>query len=247
MNALAGLSYDNTIEHEKDVLGGFRLLESGVYEFNIKLAYFETSKNGATGVNCTFEDDNGKQYKEVFWATNRNGENFYIDKQSGEKRYLAGFIQADALALLTVGKPIAEVETEQLVVKLYNDEAKAEVPTKVDAITEIMGQKIKLGIHKQRVNKTKLNEATGKREPINEERMENTTDKVFRASDNKTTAEIRAQVEEAEFMNEWLGRWEGKLKDRYKEVKGGGAARTGAPRSAGAGAASAPKKSSLFA
>ncbi|EPG3364475.1 hypothetical protein JIN04_002076 [Acinetobacter baumannii] len=245
MNALAGLSYDNSIEHEKDVLGGFRPLESGVYEFTVKLAYFETSKNGATGVNCTFESEDGKTFKEVFYATNRNGENFYIDKQSGEKRYLAGFIHADALCLLTVDKPIAEVATEQLVVKLYNEEAKAEVPTKVDAITEIMGEKVKLGILKQRVNKTKYNESTGKREPLNEERIENVTDKVFRASDNKTTAEIRAQVEEAEFMNEWLNRWEGKLKDRYKEVQGGGAgaARTGAPR----GATSAPRKSSLFA
>lgn len=247
MNAFANLGYDDSIENEQDSLGGgYKPRESDVYEFNIKLAYIETSSNGATGLNCTFEDDQGRTYKETFWATNRKGENFYVTDE-GTKKYLAGFLNADALCLLTVGKSISEVDVEQLVVKIYNKEAGSEVPTKVQAIREIMGQPIKLGILKQRVNKSKYNEATKKYEPINEDKIENVVDKVFRAADNKTTAEIRAQVEEAEFMDEWLGRWQGQLKDRFKEVKGG--ARSGAPRAA-AGAtrpAGAAPKSSLFA
>lgn len=242
MNAFANLGYDDSIENEKDTLGGgYTPLESGVYEFRIKLAYIETSKNGATGLNCTFEDEDGKTYKQTLWATNRKGENFYVN-QEGEKKYLAGFIHADALCLLTVGKPLSQVEAETVVVKLYNKDAGGEVPTKVPAIKEIMGQTVKLGIVKQRVNKTKLNESTGKYEAINEERVENEIDKVFRAADDKTTAEIRAQAEVAEFMDEWKARWEGQLKDRFKEVKGS-TARAGAP----AGARSAAPKSSLFA
>lgn len=245
MNAFANLAYDNSIENEKDTLGGgYQPWESGVYALTIKLAYIETSKNGAMGLNCVFEDAAGKQYKETLWATNRKGENFYVN-QEGQKKYLAGFIHADALCLLTAGKALSEVEAETIVVKLYNKEAGSEVPTKVQAIKEIMGQPVKLGIVKQRVNKTKLNEATGKYDPINEEKFENQIDKVFRAADDMTTAEIRAQVEVAEFMTEWQARWDGKLKDRYKEVKGG-AARAGAPRAA-AGATGAAPRSSLFA
>lgn len=236
MNALANLSYDNSIENEQDNLGGFQLRESGVELFTIKLAYFETSANGATGVNCTFEDAAGKTYKETFWATNREGNN-YFTTQDGEKRYLAGFLNADALALLTVGTPIGQVPTETLVVKVYNADAKAEVPTQVPALKSMMGKQVQLGILKQRENKSKKNESTNKYEPTSEERHVNVVDKVFR-TDGFTTAELRASAEAPEFINAWKERWEGKVKDRYKEVKGG--VKAGAP-------GAAKPRSSMFA
>ena len=242
MNALAGLNYDETIANETDTLGGgAQLRESGVYDMAIKVAYFEKSKGGATGLSLVLEDEAGGQYKETLWATNKEGKNFYVDKVSGEKKYLAGFIHADALCLLAAGTPIGQMQTEQLVLKIYNYDAKAEVPTKVDALKALMGKSIKVAILKQRENKTQKNESTGGYDPINEERHINVIDKIFRASDSKTTAEVRSQAPEAAFMDEWKARWEGKVKDRYKEVTGG--AKAGAPRAAGA----APKGSSLFA
>lgn len=228
-NPLAGLAYDNAIANETDSLGS-SVRESGAAVFTIKVAYFETSKNGALGLNLTLVDENNRQYKETLWATNRNGQNFYVT-QSGEKKYLAGFIHADAITLLANGTPLAQTPVEKLVVKVYNRDAKAEVPTQVDALKAIMGKQIMLGILKIRENANKLNESTGRYEPTNEERTLNSIDKVFRA-DGFTTAELRSQAEEATFLTEWKARWEGKLRDKFKEVAG--AARPGAPKAAAA-------------
>lgn len=239
MNALANLGYDNSIANETDSIGGFTVRESGVGLFTIKQAYFETSKNGATGVNLILTDEAGKDYKETLWATNREGKNYY-ETQDGEKKYLAGFIHADALALLTVGTPIGQVPTETIVVKAYNKDAGGEVPTQVPGLRALMGKQIQVAIIKQRENKTQKNESTNKYEPINEERLTNQIDKLFR-TDGFTTAELRAAAPEPLFINEWKARWEGQLKDRFKEVKGSGAIKAGAPKAAGA------PRSSMFA
>lgn len=244
MNVLAGKS-DKSIQAETDTLGGRQLLDSNVYLAEIKLAYFTESKNGATGLNCTFIIDpegQKKEYNETLWCTNRSGETFYTNSQ-GEKKYLAGYLHADALALLTVGESIGDLATEEKIVKVYNSEAKSEVPTKVDAVTPLMGQRIKLAITKQTVNQNKLNEATEKYEPTAETRDENSIQKVFSAENDMTTAEIRAEAEAPGFMHSWLDKYAGQVVNRVKEVAQG--ARSGSPRT-GAGAGASRPKSSLF-
>lgn len=50
-------------------------------------------------------------------------------------------------------------------------------------------------------------------------------DKLFRAKDRMTTAEIRAQAEEPSFIETWEQKWAGKTRDKSK----GAAANAGAP------------------
>ena len=52
-----------------------------------------------------------------------------------------------------MGKEINTLETETKVVNVYSFEAKAEVPTKVDMLTELLGQEIVVGIIKETVDK----------------------------------------------------------------------------------------------
>lgn len=158
-------------------------------------------------------------------GTAKGGKNYY--ERDGERHYLPGYINANALALLTVGKEISELDTETKVVSVYNKELKAEAPTKVEVPMDLIGQKILVGLIKETVSKNVKN-AAGDYVPTDETRDQNVIDKLFRASDNKTTAEIRAKAEEASFYETWSSKWSGNTRDRTSKQAAHGAA-TGAP------------------
>ena len=247
MSLLSGLTIDNSIETEKDVLGGGGVLESGLYKATVTLAYLQKSRGGALGLVTHLKTDQGREFRETLWITSgdaKGNKNYY--EKDGEKKYLPGFIMADALCLLTLGRGIASMDTEQKVVNVYSFDAKAEVPTKVDMLVGLLGPEINVGLLKQTVDKNVKNDA-GVYVPSGETRDENTIDKLFRARDNMTTAEIRAKVEQATFYKSWEEKNAGKTRDRTKGAAG--AARPGAPApTAGAanGAPAARPTNSLF-
>ena len=231
MSLLANLATDANIEDEKDsVGGGSRIVESGLYESTVSMAYLQKSKGGALGLFLTLKAGD-KDIKQTLWMTSgdaKGNKNYYEDK-NGDKKYLPGFNTANSLCLLTVGKEIAAMEPEQKVVNVYSPEAKADVPTKVDVLTDLLGQEILVGVLKQTVDKTTKNDA-GVYVPTGETREENEVDKFFRASDRKTTAEIRAQADAA-FADTWEKKWTGVTRDRATKNLGAGA-KVGAPAQA---------------
>lgn len=244
MNMLATLQTDNSIAQETDVLGGgSRMLESGLYPATIALAYLEQSKGGALALNLTLKTEEGREVRQQLWMTSgreKGQKNYYEDKQ-GAKHYLPGFNLANSLCLLTVAKEISQLETEKKVVKLYSYETKSEVPTQVDALTDLIGKEIIAGVIKQVVDKNVKNEATGEYVPSGETREENEIDKFFRARDKMTTAEIRAQAEEPAFYNAWGEKWNGVTRDKSSKTSNKGTA--GAPKLA---ASNGKPTSSLF-
>lgn len=247
MSLLANLATDSSIADEKDSIGGSGPLDSGIYNCTVSMAHITKSAGGAMGLVLTLKTSDGKEVRQTLWMTSgtaKGCKNFY--EKDGEKHYLPGFLAANALCLLTVGKEVSQMDTETKVINLYSPEAKAEVPTKVEVLMDLLNQEIIAGIIKQTVDKTKKNEATGAYEATGETRDENEIDKFFRAKDRMTTAEIRAQAEEAAFINSWDQKWSGKVKDR---AKGAAAGLPGVPKLGGApGAAAATKKptTSLF-
>lgn len=245
MNMLATLTTDSSIADEKDSVGGNGPLESGLYTAKVALAYITKSAGGALGLVLNFKTEAGKEIRQTLWMTSgtaKGCKNYY--EKDGEKHYLPGFNHANSLALLTVGKEISALETETKVVNVYSAEAKAEVPTKVEMLMDLLGQDIIVGLIKQTVDKTKKNESTGVYEPTGETRDENEIDKLFRARDRMTTAEIRAQAETATFIDTWDAKFSGQTRMKAK----GAAGTAGAPKAA-AGAPAAAKKptTSLFA
>ena len=231
MSFMTNLATDSTIEDEKDsVGGGSRIVESGLYETKVNMAYLQKSKGGALGLFLTLQAGE-KEIKQTLWMTSgdaKGNKNFYLDK-NGDKKYLPGFNTANSLCLLTLGKEIAQMEPEQKVVNVYSPEAKAEVPTKVDVLTDLLGQEVLAGVLKQTVDKTTKNDS-GVYVPTGETRDENEVDKFFRAADRKTTAEIRAQAD-ASFADTWEKKWTGQTKDRTTKNIGAGA-KAGAPAQA---------------
>lgn len=245
MSMLSNLSTDSSVTEEKDSVGSSGPLDSGLYKAIVVLAYVVKSQGGAMGLKLTLKTDAGREIRQTLWMTSgtaKGCKNYY--EKDGEKFYLPGFNHANNLALLTCAKEISAMDTETKVVNEYSAEAKAEVPTKVEMLMDLLGKEIIVGLIRQTVDKTKKNEATGIYEPTGETRDENEIDKLFRAKDRMTTAEIRAQAESATFIDAWDTKNTGKTRVKSK----GAAGTAGAPKAAGAPAATAKKPTtSLFA
>jgi hypothetical protein len=244
MSLLTNLTTDDTIAGERDSVGG-SVLDSGLYPSKITLAYLTKSDGGAVGLVLNAKSDQGREIRSTMWMTSgtaKGGLNTYTDT-NGAKQYLPGFLMASSLSLLTVGKELNELVPETKVVPVYNKAAKAEVPTKVEMLTELLGQDILIGLLKQTVDKTVKNESTGKYEPTGETREENEIDKFFRARDRMTVAEVRAQATEAAFAATWEAKHKGNTRNKAKGATGASGV-AGAPKGA---AAAAKPKTSLFA
>lgn len=230
------------LEESQDRLGGFSPLETDIYKGVIKALYAGQSSGGAMSVSLIV-DIGGREYRETLWVTNKNGENFFLNKDDKTKKVpLPGFTVADDIVLIATGEPLSAQETEDKVIKLYDFEAKAELPKSVPMITAAIGKEISLGIVKQTVNK---NVKQGDEYvPSAETRDENVIEKVFHPELKLTVAEARNGQEEAKFYDAWLECNKGQTRDKRKVKDGAGA--PGAPAKAAPGAAAggqAPRKS----
>lgn len=236
---LGNLKKDNSIKVQGDSLGGGFILETGVYDFAVDTAYLDQSKGGALSLNLVFKNADGKTYKETLWMTSgtEKGQlNYYLDKNS-EKQYLPGFVTANDLCLLTLGKDIADLETEEKVLNIYNYDLKKDAPTKKQVVMDLLGQEVKLGIQKSTIDKT-AKDASGKYVPTGETRDQNEIVKVFKAETGQTVTEIEAGAD-GEFITAWIDKNAGKTRNKAK----GASANAGTP---GAPAGNAPATKSLF-
>lgn len=241
MSLLKNLKSDSSIESEKDSLGG-GVVESGIYLLTINTAYLNKADSGALALVLNMSTEDGREIRQSLWMTSgtaKGGNNYYIDK-NGNKQYLPGFNMANSLCLLIVGKEISDLDTEKKVINVYSSSAKAEVPTQVDMLMDLLGKTIQAGIIKQIVDKTQKTDA-GTYVPTGETREENEIDKLFRASDSKTTSEIRAQADSATFIESWRTKWTGKTKDKSSKTPA-----TGAPKAPGSAPGTPKPTTSLF-
>lgn len=242
MSLLSTLTTDSSIEQEKDSVGGNSVMESGLYNFKVAMAYVIKSAGGAMGLVLSLKNSNNREIRQTLWMTSgtaKGAKNYY--EKDGEKHFLPGFNQANSLCLLTTGKEVSAMDTETKVVNVYSPDAKAEVPTKVEVLMDLLGKDILVGLLKQTVDKTQKNDM-GVYMPTGETRDENEIDKLFRAEDRMTTAEIRAQATEATFANTWEAKWTGKTRDKSKGVAANSGT-FGAPKIAAAGGTKKPVNS----
>ena len=231
-NPFANLNTDG-VEDAVDTLGGFSVLDSAVYDGNIKVAYAGKSKGGANSI--TFHVDlNGREYRETLYVTNKQGENFYLNKKDPTKKMpLPGFTTANDIALLATGFQLADLAVEERVIKLWDKDAGGEVNTKVQSFIDMVGKPIKLAILKQIVDKN-VDDGTGKYVPSGETREENVVDKAFHSETGRTVSEVKSGLPAGEFVTKWADKNNGQVRDRSTKVAGS----TGRP---GAAAGTAPK------
>lgn len=238
MSSLFGNLSADGLEKTEDRLGGYTPFESDIYVGTIKAMYAGESRNGAVSVDLIADID-GREYRETFYVTNRNKENFYITKND-KKAPLPGFTTVDDICLIASGKPLSEQETEEKVVNVWNPDEGKEMPKSVPMLVECIGQPIALGILKQIENKsTKMGD---KYVATEETREINVVDKVFHPEVRLTVNEARDGKEEPAFWDAWAKKNKGQVRDRTEKSKGGGSA--GRPSKAPtAGSTPAPAKS----
>lgn len=221
-NLFGGFKTDE-LEKQGDRLGGFQVLESNIYSpATIKALYAGQSEGGAASLTLVADIGGGTEYKETFWvskkptaeqkAKNELGDNFFV--KDGKKQPLPGFTTANDLCVVACEKELKDLDFEEKVIKLYDYEQKKEVPTKVMMATEAIGKQVALGILKVLEVKQKKNDQTGEYEDTDETREVNQIDKVFHPEFKVTVAEAREGKQEGEFWDKWLGRNEGKVRDK---------------------------------
>lgn len=246
MSLFGNLKSDGLEQTQDRLGGGYQPKETDIYTGKIKALYAGKSAGGAQSVSLILSLADGSEYRETFWITNKKGENFFLNKDDKTKKVpLPGFTIVDDLCLVTTGKPLSEQDTEEKTIKLYDSEAKKELPKAVPMLVEALGLEVSLGIVKVLENK---NEKQGDEYvPTAETREVNATDKVFHTETRMTVVEAREGAEVAKFWDSWLERNKGNTRDK-RTIKDGQAGTAGAPKAAGASAAApaaggAPRKS----
>jgi hypothetical protein len=247
MNAVFGNLTTDGLEETQDRLGGFRVLESGPYTGTIKAAYAgKAASSNAQSVTIILAHADG-EYRETFWITNKNGENFFIDKNDAKKKVpLPGFTTVDDLCLVTTNKPLAQQPAEDKVMNIYDVEAKKELPKSVPMLVNLIGNEVTLGILKEVRNKQVKNSA-GVYEDTADSREENVTDKIFHYPSNLTVVEARRGIQTPTFYGAWVEKNQGVTRDRTNKDAASQNGRAGRPNGAPPKAGdSAPKTASLF-
>lgn len=228
---------------EKDVIAG-GVIESGLYPAKITMAYLKTSDTGAVGLTTHYKTESGQVIRDTNYITSGTAKgcsNTYKDKD-GKEQYLPGYNSANSLSRLITGKDIGDLDSEEKLVNVYNFDAKAEVPTKVEVLMELLNKDVLLGIFKQETEKTVKNEK-GEYVGTGEFRTENVIDKFFDHDSRMTSSEMKAKAEKAVFVETWSDKWIGKT-NVQKAKKSGSNGTAGAPQSSGS--TSTKPKESLF-
>lgn len=254
MGLFGNLTDDGLEQKEDRVGGGSYARETDIYEMEVKVAYAGKSAGGAQFVAFIFADSDGKEYRENFYVTNKNGQNFYMvkdkdGKETGKKKALAGFDHVNDICLMVTDKPLSAQNTEDKTVKVYDTDAQKELPKSVPVLTDLIGGKVYLAIYKKLENKSKKegNEYV----PTADTRDVNTTEKVFHVPTKMTVLEATQGAEAPAFFDSWLENHKGKVQDK-RTIKDGEAGHSGRPagRSAGAppaaGASGDKPRKSLF-
>lgn len=248
MTKMFGNLTGENLEQAQDRVGGGReALPSGVYDAVVKMAYAGAARSGAQFVQLIL-DINGQEVRETVYVTNKKGENFFVDKNDSSKKHpLPGFTLIDDICLFATEEALADQETANKIVKIYDFDARTDVPTEVPVLTGLLEKPIKVALLRRIENKEKKGD-DGNYHPTNETRTINVIEKALHPETGRTVNEYRHGVETAEYQGAFLKRWlddegRGKDDDRSTKVAGGaGTTGTGRPGAAAGGAAASPKK-----
>lgn len=240
MSLFAGLS-NAGLEETQDRIGGFSVKETGIYTGIIKALYAGKAASGARSVSMIVEID-GAEYKETVYITNKEGQNFFLNKNDKTKKVpLPGFTIVDDICLCVTGKSLEQQDVEDRVIELYDHTAGKNVPTSVPMLIDCIGGEISLGIVKQTVNKN-VKDGSGVYVATAETKEENYTDKVWHTESQMTTVEARNGNTEPAFWAAWETKNKGITRDKRTLKDGQAGAVASAPPQAN-GAAVAPAKS----
>lgn len=228
--SLFGTGATNAANVEKEKDFSKRTVDTDIYGATIKMIFAGQAKSGARNVTIQLKLDNGKDYNETIYLSNKEGKNTY--EKDGKEYYLPGYLLVNNLAIMTTNKPLAELESEveTRTVKLYDFDAKKEVSTDVPAVIPMIGKKVLIAIQEEEFEKQKMNDTTKKYESTGEVGIKNVIVKAYDPETKRTAVEMRDD-KEATQHDTWLEANKGKLKK--VEIKGAPANQKSAPTPSG--------------
>ena len=178
----------DTIDEDYVPSGG--VFDTDIYQAKIKTAYIGKAQASEARNVTLLLDIGGRELRSQVWVSNKTGDVTYTDKKTKEVKNLPGYNQINALALLVAGKNLGDLTTEDLVVKIYDFDAKKELPQSVTCFTELHGELVNVAVQRQTVDKTKKNDNTGEYEPTGETRDQNEIVKFFAGEKLVTVSEV---------------------------------------------------------
>lgn len=219
--SLDNLKIDADVVNEQERMpsgsDGSWLLDSGVYPMVIDVAFYTTADSGAVALNVHYKSVEFSKYvREKYWVLSGNAKgnkNYYIDSE-GKKHLLPDMQRANELANLVTGKDLGDLETDDRVLNLWSYDAKAEVPTKVKVLPDLLGVTVQAGVLKIVDNKRTQNGA-GEWVATNEKKETNEVSKIF-TEDGFTLAERNAKETETKYLDAWKAKHEGNDVNRFK-------------------------------
>lgn len=238
--SIEALKMDADVETtNEDVLpsGGGFILDSNLYPMIVDNAYLDKSSGGAMNMNLHLKIKGGDKrvFRFTVYMTSGNakgGKPYYV--KDGKKYPLPGYTMVDHITKICAGLPVSQISPEKKLVKLYDFDAKSEVPREVPVVTEIVGKEILVGIQKRRENKRVQQGDDWVDGP--EAREFNEIAKVFHP-DGFTVTEKVAEADEAAFVKKWKeANPTDYVNDRFKPVAGATPAGIAAPASEAAAA-----------
>lgn len=231
---------------EDDFLGGGGVLDTDIYSGTIKYAYIgKSSKSEARCLNLSILVNGTHEVARQIWMTNGKGEVTYKDKKTGEEKNLPGYNQVNGLAMLLLSKEVGELDVEEKTLKLYDFDAKKELPQAVECFVELHGVDLQVAIQRQTVDKTE-NDGNGNYKPTGETREVNEFIKFFPAERLVTISEVAQFVkslggdfndvlsggqigkaianmeDDGDYATKWLDRNRGQIYDKSTAKKGSG-------------------------
>jgi hypothetical protein len=199
---------DVVVEAAQD-FDGKRTLDTGIYAGKLKMVYLDQSKGGANSVNLQIET-NGKTVNFTEYVTSgkeKGCKNFYIDAKTGKKKLLPGMQAMNELSVVVTGKDLKDQTIEEKVIKIFDYDAKKELPVKRKVITSLCGQDIELAILELQENKYSDPTQAVKKNEIT---------KVLHVGSQLTLAEKEAGKTEAVWAPKWAEKNTGVMKDTFK-------------------------------
>lgn len=234
------------LEEAKDNLGGYVALETDAYTAKITMAYAGQAASGARSVTIKAKIGE-KDYSETIYVTNKDGQNFFLNKDDKTKKVpLPGFTTINDICLVATGSPLADQPTEEKLVNQWDKDARREMPKAAHVLVDLIGKEVGLGILNSLVD---VNEKVGNEYvPTGKTRNENNIEKVYDLETRMTVVEAMNGMQAGVFMDSWVERNKGQVRDKTAAAKGNNqGAKTGRPGAGAPPAAGAkPATKSLF-
>ena len=192
---------------------------SNVYVFTIDQAYTDESTGGAAFLDLALVAEDGRTLKQRIYYTSGRAKGQSITyaakdksgKPTGEERYLPGFTLCDELYQVTTGYSLANMKTEEKMVKTWDSEAGKELPQNKDVCMDLKGKKVALAVLEKIIMK-QVNK-DGNWVDSSETRNMNEVEKAFHAETGQTATELDKD-EDAAWVDSWLAKFKDEVIDK---------------------------------